>query len=476
MPTSDIAQPPAVSEAQLSRAAQLAAEVGDDAIPSGTRWRLWRGELLRVVLFGLAGAAIGWLLGYPVSGVCLALVLSLLLHVRHLIHLRLWLFRPKSYQLPEPNGLWGTVFDGLIDLQRKNRKKKKKLAAMLAEFQASTAALPDGAVVLGSRGEIAWFNSAARQLLGLRQAQDIGIRVPNLVRSPAFTEYFERGAFDGEVEVQSPVNGSKTLSLRAIRYGRGQLLLIVRDVSERMMLDAARRDFVANASHELRTPLTVLRGYLDLMEMDAQTAKGVTGPLAPWQSPLMEMRNQTLRMEALVNDMLKLARLESSRAQMRDEPLDVPGLIQRVIEDARQLSKGQHRIDVSADAALSLLGGEIELHSIFANLITNAVRYTPPGGTIRVSWGRTIEGACFTVADTGIGIAHKDIPRLTERFYRVDVGRSRASGGTGLGLSIVKHAIESFDARMEIESEIGVGTTFRCTFPPHRVTDVTAAT
>jgi two-component system phosphate regulon sensor histidine kinase PhoR len=160
---------------------------------------------------------------------------------------------------------------------------------------------------------------------------------------------------------------------------------------------------------------------------------------------------------------------------MRDEPLDVPGLIQRVIEDARQLSKGQHRIDVSADSALSLLGGEIELHSIFANLVTNAVRYTPPGGTIRVAWEKTIEGACFVVADTGIGIAQKDIPRLTERFYRVDVGRSRASGGTGLGLSIVKHAIESFDARMEIESEIGVGTTFRCTFPPHRVTDITAA-
>ncbi|HEY1078044.1 MAG TPA: phosphate regulon sensor histidine kinase PhoR [Fontimonas sp.] len=471
--------PPEVMQAQADGNAKLpladpAIENEGDIVPLGARWRLWRAELLRIALYALAGGGIGWLFDLPRIGVSVALLVCLLLHLRQLIHLRLWLYRPKNYQLPEPDGLWGAVFDGLIDLQRKNRKKKKKLTAMLAEFQASTAALPDGAVVLGPRGEIAWFNSAARQLLGLRQAQDIGIRVPNLVRSPAFTEYFEQGLFEGEVEVTSPVNAAKTLSLRAIRYGRGQLLLIVRDVSDRLMLDAARRDFVANASHELRTPLTVLRGYLDLMEMDAQSAQGRSGPLAPWQSPLMEMRNQTLRMENLVNDMLKLARLESNRTQMRDEPLDVPGLMQRVAEDARQLSKGQHRIETQVDPTLSLLGGETELHSIFANLVTNAVRYTPPGGTIRVSWEKSIEGACFSVADTGIGIAQKDIPRLTERFYRVDVGRSRASGGTGLGLSIVKHAIESFDARMEIDSEIGVGTTFRCLFPPHRVTQAVA--
>ncbi len=425
---------------------------------------LWRQEGARLVGIGMLGAAFGWLLGRTLLGASLGLGLYALWQVRHLVHLRLWLQRPKHYELPEPVGLWGEVFDGLLDLQRKNRKKKKKLAAMLAEFQASTAALPDGAVVLGKRGEIVWFNTAARRLLGLRLPQDVGIRVPNLLRHPAFTRFFDAGQFDREVEMPSPVNQARTVSLRVIPYGQQQKLLIVRDISERLMLDAARRDFVANASHELRTPLTVLRGYLDMMEIDARDAGALTG----WHAPLLEMRNQALRMEALINDMLKLARLESGRVQMREELLDAPALIRRVIDDARQLSKDEHRFETVIDAGLWVSGGEVELHSIFANLVNNAVRYTPTGGVIRIGWAHTAQGARFSVADSGIGIAQQDIPRLTERFYRVDIGRSRASGGTGLGLSIVKHALEAFDSHLEIESEIGVGSTFSCVFPPQR--------
>lgn len=435
------------------------------------RGRLWRVEFGRIVAVAVLGGGVGWLLENAAAGAGVALAVHAVLQARHLVHLRIWLRRPKHYELPESGGLWGEVFDALIELQRKNRKKKKRLAAMLAEFQASTAALPDGAVVLGQRGEISWFNSAARRLLGLRMPQDVGIRVPNLIRHPAFTTYFDAGDFEREVEVPSPVNPGKTLSLRIVPYGHDQKLLIVRDVSERLMLDAARRDFVSNASHELRTPLTVLRGYLDMMEMDAHG----NGVLVPWHAPIVEMRNQALRMEALVNDMLKLARLESGRAQMREEFLDVPAMLARVIEDARQLSKGQHRFEVSVDPNLLLCGGEVELHSIMANLVTNAVRYTPAGGAIRAGWAESAEGARFSVADTGIGIAQQDIPRLTERFYRVDVGRSRASGGTGLGLSIVKHALDAFDSQLEIESEVGVGSTFSCLFPPHHVTHRTAA-
>ncbi|SFF34611.1 PAS/PAC sensor signal transduction histidine kinase [Fontimonas thermophila] len=428
---------------------------------------LWRVALGRLALVALLGAGAGWLFGVPAMGCSLALALYAGAQIRNLIRLRIWLRRPKHYELPESRGLWGEVFDGLLELQRKNRKKKKRLAAIVAEFQASTAALPDGAVVLGERGEISWFNNAARRLLGLRMPQDVGIRVPNLIRHPEFTAYFERGEFEREVEVPSPVNAAKTLSLRIIPYGQNQKLLIVRDISERQMLDAARRDFVANASHELRTPLTVLRGYLDMMEMDAQEQ----GPLAPWRVPIAEMRNQALRMEALVNDMLKLARLESGRAQMREELLDVPAMVQRAVEDGRRLSDGQHRFEADIDTGLLLYGGETELHSILTNLITNAVRYTPAGGAIRVSWTEVPgQGGRLCVADTGIGIAQQDIPRLTERFYRVDVGRSRASGGTGLGLSIVKHALEAFDGRLDIESEVGVGSTFSCIFPPQRIT------
>ncbi|MEQ1437763.1 phosphate regulon sensor histidine kinase PhoR [Fontimonas sp. SYSU GA230001] len=426
----------------------------------------WRRELIHLAGWAMLGGGLGWLADRPAGGLAVTFGLYALAHTRRLIQLRVWLQRPKSLHLPDAGRLWGEVFDGLHDLQRKNRKKKKKLAAMLAEFQASTAALPDGAVVLTPSGEISWFNSAARTLLGLRPHQDYGIRIANLIRHPTFSEYLEKGDFGGEVEVPSPVNRGKTLALRIIPYGREQKLLIARDVSERQLLDAARRDFVSNASHELRTPLTVLRGYLDMMEQDAQG----NGVLKPWAAPIGEMRSQALRMESLVSDMLKLARLEAGRTQMRDHAINAPALIRRAVEDARQLSKGQHRFEVQIDERLQLTGGETEFQSIVGNLLSNAVRYTAPGGVIRVSWAeRPGEGVCLSVADSGIGIAPADIPRITERFYRVDVGRSRASGGTGLGLSIVKHALEAFDSELQIDSELGVGSTFSCVFPVHRM-------
>lgn len=436
-------------------------------LPIRSKAYFWRRELIHWASWTVFGAGLGWAVDRPGTGVTVVFGLYALMQMRRLVQLRAWLERPKSLQLPDAGRLWGEVFDGLHDLQRKSRRKKKKLASMLAEYQASTAALPDGAVVLSPRGEISWFNTAARTLLGLRAHQDHGIRIANLIRHPVFSDYIEKGQYDGEVEVPSPVNRSKTLSLRIIPYGREQKLLIARDISERQLLDAARRDFVSNASHELRTPLTVLRGYLDMMDMDAQG----NGVLKPWAAPVGEMRNQAIRMESLVNDMLKLARLEAGRTHVRDELIDAPALIRRAVEDARQLSKGQHRFEVEVEERLRLTGGDAEFQSIVGNLLSNAVRYTTPGGVIRVSWSeRAGEGGRLSVADSGIGIAPADLPRITERFYRVDVGRSRASGGTGLGLSIVKHALEAFDSRLEIDSELGVGSTFSCVFPVHRVT------
>lgn len=425
----------------------------------------WRHELFKLAVLAAIGVVIGRLFGHALLAVCVVLAGFLISHLRHLALLRAWLVQPKSVELPETGGLWGEIYDLLLDLQRKNRKKKKRLALMLAEFQSSTAALPDGAVVLGSRGEIAWFNHAAQTLLGLRTPQDVGLRIPNLIRHPSFTDYFASGDFDTEIEVPSPVNRAKTLSLRIIPYGNNQRLLIVRDVSELRRLETARRDFVSNASHELRTPLTVLRGYLDMMEPEVQGK----GALAAWRAPLLEMRNQAARMEALVNDMLKLARLEADSSHMKEDLLDVPSMLQRALDDVKAMSKGAHRFESRAQQDIGLVGGEPELLSVLNNLLSNAMRYTPIGGVIRVRWEAAPDGAQFSVADTGIGIAEKDIPRLTERFYRVDVGRSRASGGTGLGLSIVKHALERYDARLEIDSEVGVGSTFICHFPSHRV-------
>ena len=422
-------------------------------------------ELARIGIRVAIAALIGVWIGQVWPVVALTLTTFLIANLSRLARLRAWLLQPKLVQLPVLGGIWGEVFDGLLNLQKRNRKRKRKLAAMLAEFQASTEALPDGAVVLGGNGEILWFNAAAQALLGLRLPQDLGLRIANLVRKPAFTDYFANHDYSGEVEAGSPVNAGVTLSFRIIPYGNGQRLLIVRDISELRRLETARRDFVANASHELRTPLTVLRGYLDVMEPDPRAG----GSLAAWSGPLQEMRSQAARMEALIHDLLKLARLESDVIHSRQDLLDVPRMLARAEEEARAVSKGQHRIEFEVQPDLRLYGRESETQSIFSNLVTNAVLYTPPGGIVSVSWRAEDGGALFRVADTGIGIAEKDLPRITERFYRVDVGRSRESGGTGLGLSIVKHALEHLEGRLAIESEVGVGSTFSCRFPAHRI-------
>ena len=438
----------------------MSAEVAEGRIAPAS----WRQEAVklawRVILFG----SIGWWFDQIPLGVLGGLAFYLFLQIRRLRQLRAWIEHPKRFELPEVGGLWGDIFESLLDQQRRHRKRKKRLANIVAQFQASTAALPDGAVVLGARGEIAWFNKAAQAMLGLRAPQDVGLRVANLLRHPDFTSYVEAGEYEGEIEVPSPINRSVTMALRIIPYGNEQRLMIVRDISDRRRLEAARRDFVANASHELRTPLTVLRGYLDMMSPEAKQ-----GALAPWRAPLEEMRAQAARMEALISDLLKLARLESDAVQSRQEEIDVPSMLQRQVEDARALSRGRHTFTAQIEPDTHLYGRETEAQSIFSNLLANAVQYTPEGGTIDVRWWSDREGGHFAVADSGIGVAEKDIPRLTERFYRVDTGRSRASGGTGLGLSIVKHGLEQHEGRLEIRSELGKGSTFICHFPPHRV-------
>lgn len=423
-----------------------------------------RQEVGKIVLLSLLGALLGWWFDQVAIGVAVVLAGYLTVHLRHLYALRMWLESPKHYELPETGGVWGEVFVKLVDIERRNRKRKKRLGAIVAEFQASTAALPDGAVVLAEQGEIAWFNKAAQALLGLRVPQDYGIRISNLIRHPAFADYLDDGRYDGEVEVPSPINRSIALSLQVIPYGINQRLLIVRDVSEMRRLEVARRDFVSNASHELRTPLTVLRGYLDVIEPETQQR----GALALWRMPVAEMRAQSNRMEALIADMLKLAKLESE-VEIRQDVIDAPRLLAQAVDEAGLLSKGQHKIDAAIDTGLFLFGRDVELQSIFSNLVSNAVRYTPEHGQITVRWSADEEGAHFSVTDTGIGIPEADIPRLTERFYRIDVGRSRASGGTGLGMSIVKHALERHEGRLDIASRPGAGSTFTCHFPDHRV-------
>lgn len=426
---------------------------------------LWLRATRRLLVGVAIAAVLGVITGYFWQALTLVLLGLLARNTRNLVTLRRWLERPKLVELPITTGIWADVFDGLLILQKRNRKRKRRLAAILSEFQSSTAALPDGAIVLGFSGEIVWFNQAAQALIGLRQPQDLGLRVANLVRHPNFTEYVARDDYTGEVEAPSPINKLVTLSFRIIPYGNSQRLLIVRDVSDLHRLEMARRDFVANASHELRTPLTVLRGYLDVM--DSETKDGRS--LAEWRGPISEMRAQSTRMESLIADLLKLARLESEVIHVRQDSIDVPRLLQRLQNEAEAISKGRHRLEFRIQPDLKLYGRESEIQSVFMNLIANAIQYTAAEGTVSVCWRGEGAGALFEVCDTGIGISEKDLQRVTERFYRVDVGRSRASGGTGLGLSIVKHALENHEGKLEIESELGLGSTFRCYFPPHRI-------
>jgi len=436
------------------------------AIPARALGAAWRREIVALVGWLVLWGVAGFLFDLFLPALLLALALYVGLHLSYIWRLHRWLLHGDTEHPPDGIGVWQEIFLAFYRMSQRSRKRKSRLKNIVNEFQASTAALPDGAVVLGTDGRIAWFNQAAGALLGFRSPHDVGQRIVNLIRNPAFSEYVAAHDYENkEVVVPSPVNDENYLALRIIPYGDGQRLLIARDVSEQKRLEATRRDFVANASHELRTPLTVLRGYLEMMEEET----GHGGELKRWSSPIHEMGEQASRMGRIIEDLLKLARVEAEGLQQKQEVIDVPSLVDGIVSDARRsTTKAEQEITAEIDQEVCLYGRPSELESIFSNLIGNAIQYTPEGGDIRVHWWRDDEGVYFAVTDSGIGIDPKHIPRLTERFYRVDAGRSRASGGTGLGLAIVKHCLEHHDARLEIASEPNVGSTFTCCFPSQR--------
>ena len=424
----------------------------------------WLEELWRALLI----AAISILVGWPFGAVAWTLLLGLGTyagwHMRQAYRLERWLRQGKRYHPPEANGIWEEIFQQIYRLQQRNRKRKRKLGFMLNRFQQATSALPDATVVLGDGGRIDWWNDAAEDLLGLRHPRDIGQHIGNLIRSPAFVAYLRGGKFDYPIQMSAPGNPQLTLSLRLISFGADQRLLVARDITRIQQLERMRRDFVANVSHELRTPLTVVSGYLETL-LDETDDPAVQR----WQRTLQTMHEQSHRMQGIVEDLLMLSRLETQAEVDQHGPVAVPGLLAQVREDAQRLSGAQgHHIALEADSELWLQGNETELRSLFSNLAFNAVRYTPAGGKISMRWHKDEHGAHFEIQDTGIGIAEHHIPRLTERFYRVDVGRSRGSGGTGLGLAIVKHVLLRHDGQLRIESQPRQGSTFYCDFPPAR--------
>ena len=422
----------------------------------------WLLEFWRFAGLVFVAILVGLVAGHITFALLIAVSIYLLYHLTNLRRLERW-FQGKDRTTRELQGVWGEIYYHLQRLQRRNRKRKKKLAAMLNRFRESTAAMPDATVVLDQDGLIEWWNEASGRVFGLRQAQDVGQPFTNLVRHPDLLQYLERQDYTEAVGLPSPVDDRIRLSVRVIPYGNNQRLVVGRDMTRLFLLEQMRRDFIANVSHELRTPLTVISGYVEaLQDADEDCTR-------QWGRSLTSMQQQAARMQQIVTDLLLLSRLETEDGQRERHEVDVPGMLTMMREEAELLGRGRHELHVEADPGLWLLGSRSELRSALSNLVFNAVRYTPEGGRIDIRWFSDDEGAHFQVQDTGIGIAAQHLPRLTERFYRVDVGRSREVGGTGLGLAIVKHVLMRHQATLSVDSAPGEGSTFACHFPPDMV-------
>ncbi|HJV76505.1 MAG TPA: phosphate regulon sensor histidine kinase PhoR [Noviherbaspirillum sp.] len=399
-------------------------------------------------LIGLAGALIG---------VCIALIVQL----RYLSQLSDWLENPGSVKLPDGWGAWTDIFSRLYKLRRDDEKNRMELTEWLARFRQAMTLLPDGVAIMDDVLFLEWCNPAAEQHLGLQLDRDKGMRVTNLVRSPDFIDYIILGRYEQPLTLN--LRGRK-LIFQIIPFENRRQILVTHDVTDAERIDMMRRDFIANASHELRTPLTVINGFLEI----AQSQPNLE--LQTRMAHLKLMGEQGQRMQNLVEDMLTLTRLESIDYPLRPERVDIHTLLGQIHQEAMALSGGRHSITLDIDGP-DLKGGTEELRSAFGNLASNAVRYTPEHGTIRLSWKMAEEGPQFTVQDTGIGIRPEHISRLTERFYRVDKSRSRETHGTGLGLAIVKHVLLRHGAVLAIESEAGKGSTFTAKFPKKAISE-----
>jgi two-component system phosphate regulon sensor histidine kinase PhoR len=424
--------------------------------------RAWQ-FVLGLLIGLLVALAAGWIAGYPALLVAAYLAVVVAVQAWNLIRFERWLRLRSILKPPNMRGLWGDVLERANRLYQRKRYHKRRALTLLRELRRMTSAMPDGTILLGPTREILWFNPTAAQWLGLRRKLDYGIRIDNLIRQPEFVEYVTDGGKGPGPRVHMPNLGDRWFAFNLVTTSARDLqLLIVRDVTNEARLESMRRDFVANASHELRSPLTVVRGYLDTLAEDPSLDAG-------WREPVREMQRQSERMHSIVQDLLELSRLEAGKGEAELEPVDVGGMLALIRKEVLARPEHPATFELNLESDALLLGAESELHSIFHNLITNAVKYSPAAGRVAVRYWTDAVGSHVAVTDTGIGIPASHIPRLTERFYRVDAGRSRKLGGSGLGLAIVKHALQRHAGQLEIASVEGEGSTFTCHFPPQRV-------
>src|ERR1700675_1151408 len=384
---------------------------------------MWTFALARLAGILIAGLVLGLLFGpiwaWLLAAACLYLGWQLL----NLHRLDRWLRLRSQLDPPNLGGIWGDIIAQVVRLHRRKQYHKQRLVQLFRELRRSTAALPDGVIILSTQREIVWFNRQAARLLGLKRPIDVGLRIDNLIRSPEFALYLHGDDFAMPLLIRPPVQLDLYLALQVVPYGGGQSLLLVRDVTRQMRLEAMRKDFVANASHELRTPLTVISGYLDTLADDPSVDPA-------WDGPIRDMRAQAQRMNAIIADLLELSRLESADGEAVREPIDVPHMLERLHRDALASADRPRQVLLDLESSDGLYGSAHEIESAFTNLLVNAVKYTNPEGTVRMRWWTDEEGAYFSVIDSGIGIPAEHIPRLTERFFRVDSGRPAPQGGT----------------------------------------------
>ncbi|VUD69077.1 Phosphate regulon sensor protein PhoR [Thalassocella blandensis] len=408
------------------------------------------------------------IIGYILDFFLLSLVLYLLCYVGWVFHrlseLDKWVESARRMD-PPPNdfhGIWGEIADDVKLLARRYQKDKLRLQAVVTRVQEMTSALTDSVVVVDSRANIEWWNKAAEKMFAFKEI-DRGHKLVNIIRHPSFVKYFEEKIYERPLELESMRKEGQFLEFKIHPFGQGERLVVIRDVTRMHRLEQMRKDFVANVSHELRTPLTVIRGYLETLADSPDLAQS-------WAKAVDQMQQQGKRMTALINDLITLSRLETEDAESHDDVINLFTLCQTIISDARALSGEQeHIFACSGDADLQMLGNDREVRSAISNLVFNAVKYSPANSKIEVHVETSKQEIIVAIKDSGRGIDPKHIPRLTERFYRVDDGRATSLGGTGLGLAIVKHVLLRHDAELKIHSRVGQGSTFSCHFPIARL-------
>lgn len=423
----------------------------------------WLPEARRLLWVMFYGLILGYMTGYWQYCLMAAGFAYIGWTLYKLYELQNWLAADQQLEtMPDSDGAWEQIAYLIHRSVKKSESRKKKHSELMLRFNSIMAALPDASILLDRDHVIQWTNPSAMTLLGISDNRDYGQRVDNLVRVPHLTKLLEKPS-DREIRFVSPRNEKITLSARLFQVQPGLNLLSVRDISQRIQLNKMRKAFIANASHELRTPLTVLTGYLEMFEDDDKLPEHIL-------PAVQQSRRQTKRMEQIISDLLVLSSLESPEIQFVEESdINMVSLLEKTLDAIQDTIAGSHEFSSKVDRTLRITGLEKDISSVASNLLQNAVKYTPAGTKIKVSWQTNIRGfACLTVEDNGPGIPAEHIPRLTERFYRVDKGRSRDKGGTGLGLAIVKHVMMNHNGHLTIKSRPG-RTRFIACFPAERI-------